>query len=401
MITTNNEQLINEAYSLIKYLYKTMPEYNKLKGTYTGIQLVLNLMGLCASITEIWSERTTNAIENFATDDGLHRADYLRCVKYRIDEWGKAEMKNYFLTSRFDLDIYQNNSMTFNEFANMSKTVILVMLQMAPVTRALHKLYYILKISNDLHIDYVFDSSVKHFNPNEIICKMFTYRYRWNITDNYFTYKSELDLANNNIYKVFLPWSTIKATLVNIKEIDYTGGETLYPSDNPVHEIETMKNSYFNLFNLDKKFNLSNQKTFKFSLIAKDNSTGTIYPQKIYSLEIGKYINITTEQNGIILEFLDEATSIFSDIFVTNIISETDSHQLVSEVQESELVTEDSIIFENSGNNNSFVSSNVSLWLTALFTMPLGTKYMYIDNTFTDNDYYFENNENLNPTINN
>ena len=397
MITTNNEQLINEAYSLIKYLYKTMPEYNKLKGTYTGIQLVLNLMGLCASITEIWSERTTNAIENFATDDGLHRADYLRCVKYRIDEWGKAEMKNYFLTSRFDLDIYQNNSMTFNEFANMSKTVILVMLQMAPVTRALHKLYYILKISNDLHIDYVFDSSVKHFELNEIICKMFTYRYRWNITDNYFAYKSELDLANNNIYKIFLPWSTIKATLVNIKEIDYTGGESLYPSDNPVREVETMKNSYFNLFNLDKKFNLSNQKTFKFGLIVKDPSSGTIYPQKIYSLEIGKYINITTEQNGIILEFLDEATSIFSDMFGTSFVSEADSHQLVSEVQESELVTEDSIVFENSGNNNSFVNSNVSLWLTALFTMPLGTKYMYIDDTFSDDEYYFENNEDLRP----
>lgn len=397
MITTNNEQLINEAYSLIKYLYKTMPEYNKLKGTYTGIQLVLNLMGLCASITEIWSERTTNAIENFATDDGLHRADYLRCVKYRIDEWGKAEMKNYFLTSRFDLDIYQNNSMTFNEFANMSKTVILVMLQMAPVTRALHRLYYILKIEDELHIDYVFDTSTKSIEDDDIINRMYTYRYRWNITDSYFTYKSELDLANNNIYKLFLPWSTIKAALVSVKDVYRTGSY----NELLTNEVETMKNSYFNLFNLDNKFKISNQKIFKFGLIVKDPSSGTIYPQKVYSLEIGKYINITTEQNGIILEFLDEATSIFSDMFGTSFVSEADSHQLVSEVQESELVTEDSIVFENSDNNNSFVGSSVSLWLTALFTMPLGTKYMYIDDTFTDKDYYFDNNEDLNPTINN
>ena len=185
--------------------------------------------------------------------------------------------------------------------------------------------------------------------------------------------------------------------MVSVKDVYRTGSYNELLTD----EVETMKNSYFNLFKLDNKFKISNQKIFKFGLIVKDPSSGIIYPQKVYSLEIGKYINITTEQNGIILEFLDEATSIFSDMFGTSFVSESDSHQLVSEVQESELVTEDSIVFENSDNNNSFVGTNASLWLTALFTMPLGTKYMYIDDTFTDENYYFGNNEDLRPTINN
>lgn len=387
----NNEQLLNETYALVKYLYKTMPEYNKLKGTYTGIQLVLNLMGLCASITEIWSDRLQKDLENFTTDDDFHRADYLNCVKYRIDEWGKAKMNNYFLTSRFDLDIYQSNNMTFSEFANMSRTVILVMRQMAPVTRALHKLYYILKIETGMHIDYIFDSSVKSINVGDIINRMYTYRYRWNITNNYFSYKSELDFENNNIYKMFLPWSTTRAALVNVRDVYRDGSYDELLN----YEVETMKNSYFNLFNLGEKLRLSGQNTFRFSLIINNSATSNIQVRE-YSLEIGKYVNIYTERNGIVVELLDEATSIFSDIFSTNFVSESGGNQLIGERGEN-LITEDSVIFDSVPNGDDINMANASLWLTSTFTMPLGTNYIYIDDSislkFNDDELY--------PTINN
>lgn len=375
MTQADNGQLMIEAYSLIKYLYRTMPEYNKLKGTYAGIQTVLNLMGLCASITEIWSDRTTQSLENFASgNEGLYRSDIINCVKYRIADWGSAKINDCFLTSRFDLDINQNSTMTFGEFSKMADTVILVTLQMAPVTRALRRLYYIIKFETDIHIDYVFDTNIRSNDNTDIINRMHTFRYRWNVINNYFYYKSEFDFYNCNIYKIFLPWSTVKAALVNVRDVHRDGSYT----DLLGNEIDTMKNCYFNLFKLDKKLKAANQNMFRFNLIARENdSTHSIC--KEYSLEIGKHIDITTERNGITLRLLNEATSIFSDIFGYNLISELESAQLTSEQGDDDLISEDSIAFDDNVTDPSQLGA--SIWLTAAFTMPLGAKYIYMDNS--------------------
>ena len=83
---TYDNHLKTIANNTIKYLYQNMPEYNQLKGTYTGIQMVLNLMGLCTSITELWSPRTQNALQNFLGDE-MFRADELNAVRQRIADW--------------------------------------------------------------------------------------------------------------------------------------------------------------------------------------------------------------------------------------------------------------------------------------------------------------------------
>ena len=47
----------DEAYSLIRSIYKFIPFYNQIKGTSLGIQFMMNTMGLSAAIVELWSTR--------------------------------------------------------------------------------------------------------------------------------------------------------------------------------------------------------------------------------------------------------------------------------------------------------------------------------------------------------
>ena len=138
------EKYRQEAYDLIRSIYKFIPYYNQIKGTYLGMQFILNMMGLCATITELWSTR--EHLENFSDDNVLFREDEIYAVRRFIDEVGKSNVKDYFLTSRFDVDIYYNTGITLREFNGMAGTIIDVILKIRPVTRCLRRLYFILLI---------------------------------------------------------------------------------------------------------------------------------------------------------------------------------------------------------------------------------------------------------------
>ena len=157
-----SESIKQEALALIKYLYKNMPTYNQIKGTYVGIQYVLNMLGLCSSITEIWSDRAESALKNFAETSNLIRADELNDVRQNVGELGNAKIKNYFLTSRFDVDFTNIEGQSFEDFNKQSETLIQVINQIKPVTRVLRKLYYTLKIITDL----TFQSISVHYNKD-------------------------------------------------------------------------------------------------------------------------------------------------------------------------------------------------------------------------------------------
>ena len=236
---TYDNHLKTIANNTIKYLYKNMPEYNQLKGTYTGIQMILNLMGLCTSITELWSPRTQNALQNFLGDE-MYRADELNAVRQRIADWGNATVKDYFLTSRFDVDIKQENKISFKSFNSMAKTIISTILQMKPVTRCLRYLYYIITINTDIHFEYITHNDMSGTDdPGEQYRDRFkerkieNYRYQWNVVFNPLAYKSQVDKKNNTIYSLFLPWISIRAAKLDLEN------ET---------EANTLKNTYFNLF---------------------------------------------------------------------------------------------------------------------------------------------------------
>ena len=357
------------ANEVIRYLYNNMPTYNQLKGTYTGIQMILNLMGLCASITELWSTRTPNALKNFEGDI-LYRADYLNAVRQRIEEWGKADVKNYFLTSRFDIDLQQNNAMSFKTFNNVSRTIIDTVLQMKPVTRCLRYLYYIIKIDTGIHFDYNIhfsEGSEDDGAGSGITVPLKNFRYKWDVLNNPLSYKSKIDIDNNSVYSLFLPWNTMRAAYID-------------PNSNETH---TLKNAYFNLNELDRKFKLADQKTFRFKLEGnfKDKSYDSNEYEKIFTLNIGSEVDIKTETNGILIIFKGTAISTLIDLFnsLNEILAAEDpryDYFLQSENNDElvDLIPENAV--EIDASERTLDRNGMNLYLTAVFSVAMGYDYI-------------------------
>lgn len=377
---TYNKHLKTVANNTIKYLYKNMPEYNQLKGTYTGIQMVLNLMGLCTSITELWSPRTQNALQNFLGDE-MFRADELDAVRQRIADWGNATVKDYFLTSRFDVDLKQENNISFKSFNSMASTIISTILQMKPVTRCLRYLYYIITINTDIHFEYMTRVDKSGTDESED-CDKFTkreisdFRYQWDVVFNPLAYKSEVDKKNNTIYSLFLPWLSIRAAKLDLENDS---------------ESNTLKNTYFNLSELGRKFKISGQKTFRFKLegsFANKKYDSNTY-SKIFTLEIGKDVDFKVETNGILVLFKGTATTIFidlfgklNDIFIT---SETSDLCYLQAERDASTFIPECAIDTSDENNDNLNDKSILLSLTAAFSTVLGSKYIYQNDSISLN----------------
>lgn len=354
---TYDDKLNQEAYNLVRYLYKNMPTYNQLKGTYAGMQYILNLMGLCTSITELWSTRDIDSLTQFKRGT-LYRADYLNAVRQRIGEWGNAKVEDFFLTSRFDIDMAAQD-ITFKMFNGMAETVIDTVMQMKPVTRCLRRLYYILTINTNIHFEYM--SEGLSSKEKEIS----NFRYSWNLSTNPLSYKNIVDKENGNINTIFLPWICQVA-----EKIDKDTGTAQ----------NTMKNTYFNLFDIDSKFNRSGQKTLRFQLIGWTMESEDKYTME-YILEIGKDVEITVETNGIRLDFKGLATNMLFDLFghftIPVFVSEDENtNTLIDETEINTLIPEDA---PNNINNSTLSDKSIFIVFTAAFSTPLGSKYLYQD----------------------
>ena len=116
MIKTDlTDKTKQEAYDLIRTIYKFIPVYNQIKGSYLGIQFILNVMGLCAKIVELWGDR--NDITNFSKDGTFYRETELFAVRRFLDDVvdEKAKLNDYYLTSRFDVDLISNKGIKYTD----------------------------------------------------------------------------------------------------------------------------------------------------------------------------------------------------------------------------------------------------------------------------------------------
>jgi len=296
-----SESIKKEALAVIKYLYKNMPTYNQIKGTYLGIQYILNMLGLCSSITEIWSDRTEEALKNFANEAPLIRADEINDLRSKIEEMGNAKVKNYFLTSRFDVDFVNVEGQTFSDFNKQSATVIQVINQIKPVTRVLRKLYYIIRIITELSVQ-----NISLNRRNEIPIKV--YEYTWDLTNGYFSSKNKFDYNAQTLVHIFLPYSSMK------ERAKYLG---MYSSDGSFEDNESpaMNNTFFNLNDMGRKFKVSNQTTFSLYLIGEINgnvvSTDTPFTFEIND-ETG--VSISTDEYGIFIKFNGSSGAVIQTI---------------------------------------------------------------------------------------
>lgn len=294
-----SESVKTEAIALIKYLYKNMPTYNQIKGTYMGIQYVMNMLGLCASITEIWSDKTQNTLKNFADESGLIRADELNDVRKRIDELGTAKVKNYFLTSRFDIDFVNVKNQSYSDFIKQSELIIQVVNQIKPVTRALRKLYYIIKITTDLSLQ-----NISLYNNTQKT--IYAYRYQWDVTSSGSAYKNSFDKNSQRLTTLYLPYISSKpyAKCLGYYD-DGIFKESVYAAP---------CNTYFNLNEIKRKFKASRQDNFLFKLYAT-NTHGDII-SRMYKFPIDKIDGVTVDNDryGIIVNFNGDAATFIQSL---------------------------------------------------------------------------------------
>lgn len=138
----------DELDNFIRYVYHEIPEYNQYKGSYKGVKMALNMLGLCCKLVELWSK-----VDNKDVDD-LRRADEINDYPLRFDKTEKAAVAKLFLTSRFDVDI-EEPSITFREFNSLADNICRLIFQCKPVTRLLRKLSYIYYMWTELRFSYL------------------------------------------------------------------------------------------------------------------------------------------------------------------------------------------------------------------------------------------------------
>ena len=290
------EQYKKEAYDMIRSIYKFIPYYNQIKGTYLGMQFMLNMMGLCASITELWAPR--DDIKNFSKDATFFREDEIYAVRRFVDEIGKAQVNNYYLTSRFDVDINYQAGITLTEFNGMASTIIDVILTIKPVTRCLRKLYYILLVNTPIHFNYFLDNKNLDSNDpnpddaykNYINQKRFDYIWYLESVPELYN-KTKYDYSLKHLNQIFLPYTALGAKL---KKNAFDDG------------MFTISNTYFNLFDLDNKLKRSGQTTLKFKIyVRKKSDIGDIRETEELTYTIGKDLTIIPERNGIVIKFVN------------------------------------------------------------------------------------------------
>lgn len=295
----------DEAYSLIRSIYKFIPFYNQIKGTYLGIQFMMNTMGLSAAIVELWSTR--DDIKNFSKNTTLFREDELNAVrrflvdlteeseeeKSKIDYISDtAKVKDYYLTSTFDVDLSSQKGITFSEFNGMANTIISVIEEIKPVTRCLRKLYYLLELNTGLHFKYLFENQTTDKmeigdtdGKSGISFKRFDYIW-WFSEDPRTVYDGEL----SQLKTIFLSYKAILARV----------SETADASDSKY----TLLNTYNNLNNLLYKLKNSKVDRIKFSVLTRDNTKpndGWISSRTVV-VKLDKDIRIRTDECGIYID---------------------------------------------------------------------------------------------------
>lgn len=293
-----NEDIKEQALALIKYLYKNMPTYNQIKGTYLGIQYVLNMLGLCTSITEIWSDRAQETLKNFTeSSDHLFRAEELNDLRENIAELanssysGNAQIKNFFLTSRFDIDLVNTKYQTFKSFNEQAAAIIQVVNQIKPVTRALRKLYYIIRITTELSVQNI---SLTDKNP----CRIHAYTYTWNIDSEASKAKTIFDPVTVQLSQLYLPFVSNINNALYLGYYERNTDSGIFEWNEDGFPKYTSQCTNFTLTDLGYKFKVSKQNTFTFAFVSSGKYFYYTYP---IGTEDG--IGLETDAYGIIIRF--------------------------------------------------------------------------------------------------
>lgn len=296
------QQYKDEAYRLLRSIYKFIPYYNQIKGTYLGIQFILNTMGLCSSIVELWA--APNNITNFSENAEYYREDEINAARRFIEDVAMhATVKDYYLTSTFDVDLTSQAGISFKEFNGMAKTIITVINEVRPVTRCLRKLYYLLRVNTNIHFDYLFQNqkspTLKYGNPgtsdeNPYGLEFRRFDYLWYCYRDIPFDKSKYNKNLKQLSRIYLPYDALGARFTP-NGGDYTADSTY-----------TMINTYFNLNKLNVKLRKSQVQNFRFKIfIRRRDRIFDIRSTPVLEGKLGTDISISIDSNGIYINLLN------------------------------------------------------------------------------------------------
>ena len=296
------QQYKDEAYRLLRSIYKFIPYYNQIKGTYLGIQFILNTMGLCSSIIELWA--APNNITNFSENVEYYREDEIHAVRrFTEDVAMHAGVKDYYLTSTFDVDLTSQAGITFKEFNGMAKTIITVINEVRPVTRCLRKLYYLLLVNTNIHFDYLFQNqkspNLEYGNPgaigeNPYGLEFRRFDYLWYCYKDIPFDKCEYNKNLKQLSRIYLPYDALGARF------------TPNGDDYIIDSTYTMINTYFNLNKLNVKLRKSQVEKFRFKIfIRRKDRIFDIRSTPILEGKLGTDITINLDKNGIYINLLN------------------------------------------------------------------------------------------------
>lgn len=358
-----------EAYDLIKSIYKFIPFYNQIKGTYLGVQFILNTMGLCVSITELWSDKTN--INNFSTDAVYYREDEINAVRKFIQDIGEdgkkltdivldtAYLNNLYLTSKFDVDIHQAKNIKLADFYGMADTIVDTIMQIRPVTRCLRKLYYFFTINTDLHFCYNYNGDGVQIEDNnqpddKYGLKIRTFHYIWDVTNRNGEHLIDYDSNTQLLNYIKLPYLSLAA---KYRPRFTDGGEPILPPEYTNDLPNTFKNTYFNLYKLGNKLKASGRMTFRFKLYIRKKTEYNFKFNPEYP-EYYQYVLLIDPGDGVVIESYDQGIIISFNGYVKRLLSSA-----------------------GIGSDN---INDYDIYLATTFSMVLGTDYvyqiMYLDN---------------------
>lgn len=153
-----------ETIDLIKYVFEQLPAYNCYKGTNTGIEMAIKMFGFVCKTINLWIQKE-NQIKEYPEF---------------LEEESLDSFKDYFQTSRFNLDINPTNMNYTNFITNVDAFIDLIK-SIKPINQILNCIEYIIKTNKTINFVYKLneytDDNVQYKNELE-------FEYTWTFTNN-------------------------------------------------------------------------------------------------------------------------------------------------------------------------------------------------------------------------
>ena len=129
-----------ETFEIVKYVLEQLPAYNRFKGTNTGVELAIKMFGFSCKVINIWVRR----INEIETNPEF------------FEETGMYTTNDYFMTSRFNLNLEGKNN-TFKTFCDNIEMFIELIKSIKPITKILNAIKYTITFEKDVNLVYKID----------------------------------------------------------------------------------------------------------------------------------------------------------------------------------------------------------------------------------------------------